>query len=117
MSYILVTLTIILVLSLTVAAAFLGGERVFPARRVIEYVSVDGIGIAGAVEPAHVLSDEMTLRELKRIRFATALAGYNKDEVEQFVQLLIDENAALRKQLDQQGASATTAKTTAEDHA
>lgn len=97
MTYILVTLTIVLVISLAVAAALLGSERVFPARRVIEYVSTDGVDIVGEGEPVHVLSDAPTQQELRRVTFATSIGGYNKDEVDQFIQLLIDENTSLRK--------------------
>ncbi|QRZ62199.1 DivIVA domain-containing protein [Rothia sp. ZJ932] len=112
MAYILVTLTAAAAVGIALAAVLLGKDRVFPGQRFFEYVSTDGVALTSGVDPAHVLSDNPSSEELKRVKFATSVAGYNKDEVDQFVQLLLEQNAALRERVSQHPYSAFEAAET-----
>ncbi len=89
MAYILVALVFVMIAMLIIAGCLLGGQRLFPGRPVLEYFAADGIDLHSSQDPAIVLSEHPTHSELQRVRFATAVGGYNKDEVDQFVAQLL----------------------------
>lgn len=92
MAYILVALVFVMLAMLVIAGCLLGGQRLFPGRQTMEYFASDGIDLHEAVEPALILPENLSAEDLKRLRFATSLGGYNKSEVDQFIAQLIEHN-------------------------
>ena len=83
MNYLLVFITF-LVLSMTmIGVALLGSDRIFPARKFFIYIPNDGILCEEGQDQPLILSEHPDQEELKRVKFATSLLGYKKDEVEQ----------------------------------
>lgn len=102
MNYLLVFITF-LVLSMTmIGVALLGSDRIFPARKFFIYIPNDGILCEEGPDQPLILSEHPDQEELKRIKFATSFLGYKKDEVEQTLSVLSQENQRLRELLDDQ---------------
>lgn len=81
--------------------AAMGSDRLIPARKTLTHISQDGIDIVPASEPPIILSDRPDSTELERVRFATSILGYNREEVDGVLAKTIEENRRLRNQLAQ----------------
>lgn len=101
MNYVLVFITFIVLALTMVSIALLGSDRIFPARKVLNHISNDGIAPESDLEMPLVLSSRPTVAEVKRQRFSTSWRGYNPDEVDQALTLLAEENTRLRSQLEE----------------
>lgn len=99
MNFLLVGFTFVVLAFTVVGIAVLGTDRLVPARKVLEFVSRNGIDVASGGETPLILSQHPDAEELTRIRFATAVGGYNRDEVDGVLTQLIAENKRLRNQL------------------
>lgn len=109
MNFLLVGFTFLVLACVAVGIAMLGSDRLFPARKVFEYVAEDGIEPVSGGEPPLILSERPDAQELTRIRFATAVGGYNRAEVDGVLTRLIAENQRLRTELAQvQGVPASS---------
>lgn len=77
----------------------LGSDRLVPGRKPLIHLSEDGIDLVQASEPPLILSDYPDGAELERVRFATALWGYQRDEVDGVMAKVIEENRRLSREL------------------
>ena len=75
---------------------------VFLARKFFIYIPNDGILCEEGQDQPLILSEHPDQEELKRVKFATSLLGYKKDEVERTLSVLSQENQRLRELLDNQ---------------
>lgn len=82
--------------------AVLGSDRLVPGRRLLIYIGEDGVETVSATDPPLILSDHPDSLELERVRFATSLLGYNRDEVDGVLAKVVAENKRLRHQLAEQ---------------
>lgn len=104
MNFLLVGLTFVVLAGTAVACAVLGSDRLVPGRKTLDFVAEDGISLDGAGEMPLILSDRPQGEELHRVRFSSALGGYNRDEVDGVLSKLVAENARLRSLVETPGA-------------
>lgn len=104
MNYLLVDITFVVLAAVLTGCAVLGSDRLVPGRKTLTYISEDGIEITPAGEPPLILSDRPDSSELERVRFATSILGYRRDEVEGAFLKVTAENKRLRDQLAKQSS-------------
>ncbi|MDO4253318.1 MAG: DivIVA domain-containing protein [Rothia sp. (in: high G+C Gram-positive bacteria)] len=98
MNYLLVAFTFLMLTASMAGLAMLGTDRLFPGRKAIGYFSQDGIELEPGQQPPLLISSTLDSESLTKLSFSTALLGYNKDEVDQLLTRLIQENERLRQQ-------------------
>lgn len=101
LNYLLVAITFVVIMAVLAGCAAMGSDRLIPARKTLTHISQDGIDIVPASEPPIILSDRPDSTELERVRFATSILGYNREEVDGVLAKTIEENRRLRNQLAQ----------------
>ncbi|WP_237233234.1 DivIVA domain-containing protein [Rothia nasisuis] len=116
MNYLLVGLTCVVLVAVMVGCAVLGSDRLVPGRRATDWVSQDGIDLMPSAEPPLILSARPDQEELKRVRFATSLLGYNRDEVDGALARAASELGRLRAELAEARGQATTSHQDAGAH-
>lgn len=108
MNYLLVFFTFVVLASVFVGVAVLSTDRLFPARAPLLYFANDGIATESEQELPIIIPASATAGDYQKIRFATAVAGYNKDEVDAVLTRLIADNERLARAAAQSGGENPT---------
>lgn len=99
LNYLLVAITFVVIMAVLAGCAALGSDRLVPGRKPLIHLSEDGIDLVQASDPPLILSDHPDGAELERVRFATAVWGYQRDEVDGVMAKVIEENRRLSREL------------------